>query len=53
MYLVPISAGTPAMVKVLRGFCPTLQANTGIMPQLDHNRFLPNPLQFIMPLDPI
>jgi hypothetical protein len=30
-----------------RGFSQSLQENTGIVPRLGHNRFFPNPFQFI------
>jgi hypothetical protein len=34
--------------EVLRGFPESLQANAGIVPQLNNDCFLPNPFQFII-----
>jgi hypothetical protein len=39
-----ISVGTSSF----RGLPQSLQANFGIVSHLDHGRFLPNPLQFII-----
>jgi hypothetical protein len=47
--LVRLSAGTPDL-KPLVVF-PSLQENSRIICLLDHDGFLPNPVQFILPLD--
>jgi hypothetical protein len=36
------------MLTEVRGFLQSLQTNAGIVPRLGHNRFLPNPFQFII-----
>jgi hypothetical protein len=41
-----ISDGTPAtLTEVFLGFPQSLQETAGIVPRLDNNRFLPNPIQ--------
>jgi hypothetical protein len=46
--LVWILARTPAILtEVFHRFLQSLQANASMVPQLCHDRFLPNPLQFI------
>jgi hypothetical protein len=48
---VRISSMTPAILTDdFRDFPQTLQENVGILPQLGQNRFLPNPLKFIIHL---
>jgi hypothetical protein len=36
---------TKILTKVLRGFPQSLQANTAILPRIDHDRFLPDPFE--------
>jgi hypothetical protein len=38
------------LTKVFRGFPHSFQANAGVVPQLCHGRFLPDPFQFIISL---
>jgi hypothetical protein len=46
-----ISVETPnILTEVLRGFPQSLKANAGIVPQTGHDRFLPDPSQFIIHL---
>jgi hypothetical protein len=45
--------GTPAtLTEVCHGFRQSLQANTGIVYQLGHDCFLPNPFKFTIHLSP-
>jgi hypothetical protein len=50
-YSVRISAGKPAVFTAFfRGFPQSLQSSVGIVPQLNHGLFLPNPFEFIIHL---
>jgi hypothetical protein len=47
-YSVRISAGIPVILtEALRGFPQSLQVKVGIVLRLGHDRYLPNPFQFI------
>jgi hypothetical protein len=48
-WTVRISTGTPAVVAdILRSFTQSLHENTMRVPQLGHDRLLPNPVQFTL-----
>jgi hypothetical protein len=48
MCSVRISARTQAILtEIRRGFPQSFQVYSGLVPRLSHDRFLPNPLQFV------
>jgi hypothetical protein len=49
MKLVIISSSTPAIIIIISlCFAQSVQANTGIVPRLGHDHFLPNLFQFFI-----